>query len=181
MCFVDFTKAYDTVPRHLLWHKLQHNLGNHGWFLHALQALYASVPMAVSSADGMSDVFYSHLGLKQGCPLSPLLFGIFIDDFEKVVEKNRATLCMPKFAGAPVPPPLYADDLGLVSMASEGLQSQLDLLGAYSSVGPHRERQEDQGGRFQIPPLPSCALHSHIQGVACGGGTIVQIPGGRLA
>ena len=132
VCFVDFTKAYDTVPRHLLWHKLQHNLGIHGWFLHALQALYASVPMAVSSADGMSDVFYSHLGLKQGCPPSPLLFGIFIDDFEKVVEENRATLGLPEFAGIPVPPPLYADDMGLVSMASEGLQSQLDLLGAYS-------------------------------------------------
>ncbi len=29
-----------------------------------------------------------------------------------------------------MPPPLYADDMSLVSMASEGLQSQLDLLGA---------------------------------------------------
>ena len=43
VCFVDFTKAYDTVPRHLLWHKLQHHLGVDGWFLAAVQAFYASV------------------------------------------------------------------------------------------------------------------------------------------
>jgi hypothetical protein len=132
VCFVDFTKAYDTVPRHLLWYKMQHRLGIEGWFLQAVQALYASVPMAVKSAEGLSEIFYSHLGLKQGCPLSPLLFGIFIDDFEQVVEENRATLSLPVLAGSPVPPPLYADDMGLVSLAAPGLQAQLDLLEEYA-------------------------------------------------
>ena len=43
-CYVDFKKAYDTIPRDLLWLKLQ-RIGVHGEFLHAMQALYASVPM----------------------------------------------------------------------------------------------------------------------------------------
>jgi hypothetical protein len=131
-CYVDFKKAYDTVPRSLLWQKMHDQLGISGLFLTAMQALYASVPMAVSSAEGLSEVFHSHLGLKQGCPLSPLLFGIYIDDFERVVEEDRTTLCLPVLAGTPVPPPFYADDLGLVSEEVGGLQAQLDLLAAYS-------------------------------------------------
>ena len=45
-CFVDLKKAYDTVPRDLLWEKLQ-RIGVHGAFLRGVQALYADVPMAV--------------------------------------------------------------------------------------------------------------------------------------
>lgn len=50
-CFVDFKKAYDTVPRDLLWEKLQ-RIGVHGAFLRGVQALYADVPMAVQFEGG---------------------------------------------------------------------------------------------------------------------------------
>ena len=43
VCYVDLKKAYDTIPRDLLWHKLQ-RIGVHGDFLRAVQALYAEVP-----------------------------------------------------------------------------------------------------------------------------------------
>jgi hypothetical protein len=50
-CFVDFKKAYDTVPRDLLWEKLQ-RIGVHGEFLRGVQALYADVPMALQFEGG---------------------------------------------------------------------------------------------------------------------------------
>ncbi len=65
VCYVDFKKAYDTIPRDLLWEKLQ-RIGVHGDFLRAVQALYAEVPMGVQFADGMSATFDSLLGVKQG-------------------------------------------------------------------------------------------------------------------
>ena len=77
--FVDFQKAYDTVPRHLLWAKLE-RAGVEGWCLQAVQALYVDVPMCVRSPEGCTKVFQSLLGLKQDCPLSATLFGLFVDD-----------------------------------------------------------------------------------------------------
>ena len=130
-CYVDFKKAYDTIPRDLLWLKLQ-RIGVHGEFLHAMQALYASVPMGVQFADGMSDTFQSLLGVKQGCPLSPTLFGIFIDDFQAELAAGAAGFALPTLAGVQTPALFYADDLALVSTTTAGLQAQLDLLEAYS-------------------------------------------------
>jgi hypothetical protein len=130
-CYVDFKKAYDTIPRDLLWLKLQ-RIGVHGEFLRAVQALYAEVPMGVQLADGMSTTFQSLLGVKQGCPLSPTLFGIFIDDFQCELEAGSAGFALPSLAGVPTPALFYADDLALVSTTTAGLQAQLDLLQVYS-------------------------------------------------
>ncbi len=131
-CYVDFKKAYDTIPRDLLWVKLQ-RIGVHGDFLRGIQALYAEVPMGVQFADGLSSTFNSLLGVKQGCPLSPTLFGIFIDDFQAELEAGASAFDLPSLSGVQTPALFYADDLALVSSTTAGLQAQLDLLEAYSS------------------------------------------------
>lgn len=60
--------------------------------LTSIQALYADVPVCVKTADGMSQTFQSTLGVKQGCPLSPLLFGLLLDDFEEHVQRSVCAL-----------------------------------------------------------------------------------------
>lgn len=130
-CFVDFQKAYDTVPRDLLWSKLQ-RIGIGDEFLRAVQALYADVPVCVQLTDGTSPSFPSLLGVKQGCPLSPTLFGMYIDDFETELAAGADAFDLPSLAGVPTPALFYADDLALVSLSPAGLQAQLRLLEAYS-------------------------------------------------
>ncbi|KAL4855790.1 Retrovirus-related Pol polyprotein from type-2 retrotransposable element R2DM [Chlorella vulgaris] len=134
-CFVDFRKAYDSVPRQRLWDKLAAS-GMGGSWLRAVQALYADVPMAVRTTGGLSPCFQARLGLKQGCPLSPTLFGLYIDDLEATMlaaAQRGARLDLPwlRGSGGMVPPLLYADDTTLLATSADGLQRQLDLLQQY--------------------------------------------------
>ena len=77
VCFVDFTKAYDTIPRHLLLHKLRClDLGE--WLMRAISSVYHRVPLAMQNGTGEAAVFESVMEVKRGCPLSPLLFGLHI-------------------------------------------------------------------------------------------------------
>jgi hypothetical protein len=135
VCFVDFKQAYDRVPRERLWAKLQAR-GFGGEWLQAVRALYADVPMSVRTASGLSACFQARIGLKQGCPASPTLFGLYIDDFEETVlaaAQRGEQLDLPAFLGSssPVPPLLYADDMALMATSAAGLQAQLNLLQQY--------------------------------------------------
>jgi hypothetical protein len=127
-CFVDFKKAFDSVPRELLWQRLR-EAGIDGPFLSALQSLYACVTARASTPSGLTDPFPCDLGVKQGCPLSPLLFGLYIDRVAPLITAADPTA--PALAGLAVALLLYADDLTLLSTTPAGLQHQLDALHSF--------------------------------------------------
>ena len=131
VCAVDLEKAFDSVDRPLLWASLQ-RAGVGGYMLAAIQSLYADVPVCVKTAEGLSQTFQSVLGVKQGCPLSPLLFGIFLDDFEQHVARTAgAAAQLPLLCGRRVPPLLFADDMLLLASTPAGLNAQLAALQSY--------------------------------------------------
>ena len=81
-CFVEFKKAFDTVPRGLLWQVLE-TLGIRGPILDCINSLYSHDSAAVRNQEGISDIFDCLMGVKQGCPLSATLFGLFVDGLEQ--------------------------------------------------------------------------------------------------
>ena len=78
-CFVDFRKAFDSVNHDLLWNKLN-QYGINGSFLHSLQAMYNDFQFAVRVNNKCTPYFNVNCGVKQGCPLSPSLYSLFIND-----------------------------------------------------------------------------------------------------
>ena len=128
--FVDLEKAYDSIPRDKLWAKLE-GLGVTGWFLDSIKALYGKVPMAVKTRQGLTAAFESTKGVKQGCPLSPTLFGLYIDDLEDAMRAEEEQLDAPSLAGTALLSLLYADDSALASTSLVGLQHQLEVLHKY--------------------------------------------------
>jgi hypothetical protein len=68
--------------------------------------------------------------MKQGCPLSPLLFGLFIDGLEKRLNALEGDT-PPMLGQLAVRLLLYVDDLALMSHTPSGLQKQLDVLQAF--------------------------------------------------
>jgi len=84
-CFLDLSKAYDRVRRPLLWEVLR-RLGVGGAFLQAITSLYdeAQLTMIIEGTSGPA--LPTVVGLPQGSPLSPTLFGVFADGLIRYVQ-----------------------------------------------------------------------------------------------
>ena len=87
-CFVDFKKAFDTVPKDKLWHRME-ELGVPIHLRAAVHRLYEEVKVKIRTSYGISESFRSDIGVKQGCPLSPTLFGLYIDKLEEWLNLER--------------------------------------------------------------------------------------------
>ena len=127
--FVDFKKAFDTVPRSLLWKKMESNQYG-GKIMQMLRGIYKSVKTAVTLKGNLrTDFFSSGLGLKQGCIMSPFLFSIYINDLqESLLADNNHTISV---EDAHLFYLLFADDLTLFSSTVIGLQRLIDKLQVY--------------------------------------------------
>ena len=126
--FIDFKKAYDTVDRGLLLNRLR-TLGINGPFLENIASMYQKTKYSIKLSQGYLTPIDSNLGLKQGCPLSPMLFNLYIDDTSEIFDDQ----CDPiEFQGENLSHFLYADDLVIISYTENGLQNALDNLYSYS-------------------------------------------------
>jgi hypothetical protein len=86
-CFVDFQKAFDFVSREALLQRLK-DIDISATLLTAITHLYESILGRLCTAHGLSDFIRSTIGVKQGCPLSPTLFGIYIDELEAFLHEH---------------------------------------------------------------------------------------------
>ena len=68
----------------------------------------------------------STIGVKQRCPLSPTLFGLYIDEVSHYIERFGGSGA--RLAGIDIQILLYADDIVLISDSPEGLQRHLNAL-----------------------------------------------------
>lgn len=77
------------MPRAALWARLQ-QLGIHGQFLEAVKACYRKVLLVPKVNGKKGRAFNCRQGVKQGCPLSPTLFGFFIETLASYLERYDA-------------------------------------------------------------------------------------------
>ena len=172
-CFVDLTAAFDRVPRHLLWQRLQ-SRGVSGRMLLAIQALYRDARIVVKVNGHVGDSIATSSGVRQGCPLSPTLFGIYIDALEGWLREQAPTAGVPLNTSRGVARLLaaliYADDIALFDSEPAQLQHLLDSLAAFCTasgldinLGKTKVMQFQPRRRGQQqPPLPhSFTLGAH--------------------
>ncbi|KAK3558055.1 hypothetical protein QTP86_006473 [Hemibagrus guttatus] len=120
MCFVDLEKAFDRVPHGILWEVLW-EYGVRGPLLRAVRSLYNWSRSLVRIASCKSDLFPVHVGLRQGCPLSPVLFIVFMDR----ISRRSQGLEGVRFGDHRISSLIFADDV--VLLASSGLDLQHTL------------------------------------------------------
>jgi len=118
---VDLKKVFDTVPHEVLWQVLV-GLGVKGRFLQCLQAMYAKDIVCINHPnEGVTSNFKCQQGVKQGCPLNPLLFGLYLDALERRLDNRECDA--PTLANVHVWLLLFVDDLVLTSESEVGLRT----------------------------------------------------------
>lgn len=117
--FIDFKKAFDRVWQAGLWQVMREfNFDNN--IVKIIQALYDNASSAVLFNNQVGDFFKTPVGVRQGCPLSPTLFNIFLehimlrtlDNFQPSISINGRPLCNLRFA----------DDIDLIGSSEGELQ-----------------------------------------------------------
>ena len=83
-CFVDFSKAFDSVWRNGLLGKMK-LYGISGKILSLLSDLYKGTVGHVKRNNLLSDPFIVSLGLKQADPPSPFLFNLYMNDLKSLL------------------------------------------------------------------------------------------------
>ena len=106
MAFVDLEKAFDRVPRKVIWWALR-KLGVEEWIVRLVQGMYANARSRVRVGEGFSKEFEVKVGVHQGSVLSPLLFIIVLEALSREFR-----------AGVPWED-LYADDLVIIADSIE--------------------------------------------------------------
>lgn len=126
--FVDFKAAFDTVDRDLLLDKME-KMGVSGRLLKMIEKIYNTTTNEVITGEGVTRRFTTVRGVRQGCPISPTLFSMFIEDMDEVWErKNEGGTVI---GGEKIFAMKFADDIVLVANEEDGLRSMLGSLEKY--------------------------------------------------
>ena len=111
MVFVDLEKAFDRVPRELIWWALRRK-GVMEREIMAIKKMYSDIKTSVRVECERSESFDVKVGVHQGSVLSPLLFAVVMDEVTKDVREGV------------VKEILYADDLVLLGDSWKEVESR---------------------------------------------------------
>jgi len=137
VAFVDVKKAFPTVNRTLLFHKLS-KLGAPDFLIRALWALYEGACGSVRNRWGFGELFEILFGTREGGVESPLLYVLFAADLVPQLGQVELGCAPPLLAGRPIRALQLADDIALIARSPEDLQCLIDRWEAFCDAN-HQE------------------------------------------
>lgn len=130
MALLDIRKAFDRVPRALIWRTLL-DRGCPPQAVASLQALFDRCSVSVTVDGSAAPAAFLEVGVPQGSVLSPDLFNLLLDDLPPILLDAAGKAC-PSIANIRIPLIMYADDITLVHHDPARLQYMLDLTFEYA-------------------------------------------------
>ena len=126
-CFVDLSKAFDTVQKSRLINKLRYIIPN-GNFLSLIENIINNKRYKILFNGEESEELQLNYGIPQGDSLSPTLFCIYMNDFLIELNKNISAFDPAKITNINLAALIYADDILLLSESQVGIVEQIKFL-----------------------------------------------------
>jgi Reverse transcriptase (RNA-dependent DNA polymerase) len=114
MIFIDIEKAYDKIPRNILWWALERKLVPTK-YVTLIMDMNTNVVTCVRACNREFDTFSIKIRLHQGSSLSPYIFTLVMDEITKDILGD-ISWCM-----------LFADDVVLIDESRIGVNQKLEL------------------------------------------------------
>ena len=122
ICFLDLRKAYDMVPHDRLLFKLK-KFGLGHKMISFISRMYENTFMRVRVNNRLTEPFRYERGVRQGCPTSPLLFNIYINDILDDIPPVEVGGLEQGLRGL-----MFADDTVILADSHTDLQSKIESV-----------------------------------------------------
>ncbi|XP_057775038.1 uncharacterized protein LOC130994018 [Salvia miltiorrhiza] len=145
-CKIDIRNAFDTLRWGFIFQVLRAN-GYHENFIHWISIIFSSARLSILYNGRLTGYFACSRGVRQGDPLSPILFGIAEDVLSSLISscvdsRHLTPMSFSRFSNFPTHL-LYADDVILFCRATiRNAKKILDILQYYGSISGQLCSQE---------------------------------------
>jgi hypothetical protein len=130
LAFLDMAKAFDSVSHHSIRRAMVRK-GVPGALIEVILSEYNGATTVLQRGPGKSALTPITRGVKQGDPLSPILFNLVLDE---IIEGANGATEGVRMSGHKISILAFADDLVLVAQTSAGLQRLRSSLGLRSRM-----------------------------------------------
>ncbi len=144
LLFLDFEKAFDSVEWNFMISVLERfNFGNN--FISWIKILYNNPTLSIKNNGWISKDIRLSRGVRQGCPLSALIFVLTVEIMAIKIRQN------PNINGfqcgcKEIKTSMYADDASLLLSNLESMKYAIDTVNEFSRVaGPILNKEKTEG------------------------------------
>ena len=139
IAWLDLRNAFGSVPHALLWEMME-RLQILSPFITLCCEIYNGSHQQVLFEEGITPVIPLRTGIKQGCPLSPLLFNLALEALLPALNSTGSGYTLDN--GTTIRQLAYADDVCLWHLARRYLTHVVDCARVRSLVWPEAECSE---------------------------------------
>ena len=126
--WLDLTNAFGSVPHRHIFNTLE-RMGLPTGIINVIKDLYEEAGTRVRTINGHTDRIHLCNGVKQGCPLSPIIFNLAMEPLLRTIRAKRDKTCYKLVGGMKPQMMVYADDICVTANTPEALQETLSIAG----------------------------------------------------
>jgi hypothetical protein len=133
LAWLDLRNAFGSIPHDVIEITLSH-LGIPDSIVNLIKNVYTNASTEVRTPIGSTPSIPIKAGVKQGCPLSPILFNICIEIILCAISLKGHQIGPTKHHNGEISVLAYADDLVIITKTKEKLQQLLDVASSSADL-----------------------------------------------